>query len=92
MINSLKKHVLYIYLFRRTKNVIRYAVILAHYYQDPEIQDATNFMGDNLDLDPQTIIAHADVIHQLKKENLEKTLSLFQQLMTVHVMNALICD
>ena len=78
----------YIYPFRRTKNVIRCAVILAHYYEDPDIQDATNFRGDNLD--PQTMIAHADVIHQLKKKNLEKTLSLYQQMMAMHVMNALI--
>ena len=62
MINSLKKHVLYIYLFRRTKNVIQYAVILAHYYQDPDIQVAADFMGDSLALAKQATQTNADII------------------------------
>jgi len=40
----------------------RNAVILAHYYQDPDIQDAADFMGDSLALAQQAIKTDADVI------------------------------
>lgn len=40
----------------------RNAVILAHYYQDPDIQDAADFMGDSLALAQQAAQTDADVI------------------------------
>src|SRR5258708_40110592 len=43
---------------KRTMN----AVILAHYYQDSEIQDLADFVGDSLQLSQQAAATSADVI------------------------------
>src|SRR5258706_8751565 len=37
-------------------------VVLAHYYQDPEIQDLADFVGDSLQLSQQAAKTKADVI------------------------------
>ena len=43
---------------RRTRN----AVILAHYYQTPDIQDIADFVGDSLELSRKAAETEADVI------------------------------
>ena len=40
----------------------RNAVILAHYYQDPDIQDVADFVGDSLALAKYAVKTDADVI------------------------------
>jgi len=42
---------------RRERN----AVILAHYYQEPEIQDIADFIGDSLELSRKAAATDADV-------------------------------
>jgi quinolinate synthase len=38
------------------------AIILAHYYQDPDIQDVADYLGDSLGLSQQAAQTNADVI------------------------------
>ena len=43
---------------RRDRN----AIVLAHYYQEPEIQDIADFIGDSLELSRKAASTDADVI------------------------------
>ena len=40
----------------------RNAIVLAHYYQEPEIQDIADFIGDSLELSRKAASTDADVI------------------------------
>ena len=40
----------------------RGAIVLAHYYQDPQIQDLADFVGDSLDLSRKAAATEAEVI------------------------------
>ncbi len=40
----------------------RNAIVLAHYYQDPDIQDVADYLGDSLGLSQQAAATDADVI------------------------------
>ncbi len=54
----MKKNINHINELRRRKN----AIILAHYYQIPEIQDIADFVGDSLALAKQAAKTNADII------------------------------
>jgi len=51
-------------IFSQLKNLKkkRNAIILAHYYQDPDIQDVADFMGDSLTLAQQAANTDGEVI------------------------------
>lgn len=38
------------------------AIIIAHYYQDPDIQDIADFVGDSLAMAQKAVVTNADVI------------------------------
>ena len=40
----------------------RNAIVLAHYYQEPDIQDIADFVGDSLELSRKAAETDADVI------------------------------
>ncbi len=56
--NSSKSIIEKIQLLKKEKN----AVILAHYYQIPEIQDIADFVGDSLGLSQQALHTSAEII------------------------------
>ena len=44
----------------------RNAVILAHYYQEPEIQDIADFVGDSLELSRKAASTDACLLYTLR--------------------------
>ena len=53
----------------------RNAIILAHYYQDPDIQDIANCIGDNLALAQLTALDNMNPEIMLSKELRVQTLA-----------------
>lgn len=53
--DNLKERILHL---KKKKN----AVILAHYYQEPDIQEIADYVGDSLGLSQQAVITNANII------------------------------
>ena len=51
-------------LIRKIKDlqVVKNAIVMAHYYQEPEIQDMADFVGDSLALAQKAVETNADII------------------------------
>ena len=53
----------------------RKAVILAHYYQKPELQDLADFVGDSLELSRKAAETDAEVMRQPYLERMRQALA-----------------
>lgn len=49
------------------------AIILAHFYQESEVQDLADFVGDSLDLSKKTANTNADIIDSIPAPPLDST-------------------